>query len=180
MGETQALEAGERQQRRVDFSAFGLAQPRLDVAAQELDPEVRAQPARLRLAAQRGGAEARALGQGGNRVRHRRNQRVAHVLAFEEAGDRHALGHERRQILGRMHRGVDPPGEQGGVDLLGEEALAAGFRERPVLDDVAAGADDLERHRGLVPAVREREQPARLVRLSEGEGGAARAEGEEG
>ena len=43
-----------------------------------------------------------------------------------------------------MHREVDGAGEQRLLDLLGEQALAAGLRQRPVLDRVAGGADDLE------------------------------------
>ena len=35
-------------------------------------------------------------------------------------------------------------GEQGLVDLLGEQPLAAGLRQRAVLDPVAGGVDDLD------------------------------------
>ena len=49
---------------------------------------------------------------------------------------------------------VDLARQKREVDLLGEEALAAGLGERPVLDRVAAGADDLERDPLDVPAVR--------------------------
>ena len=132
---------------------LGLAQPRLDVAAQQLDAKVRAQPQRLRLAAQRGGAEPRAVGQGGDRIGDGRNQRVAHVLAF---GRKPAIatpsGSSGRQILGRMHRDVDPPVEERRVDFLGEQPLAAGLGERPILDHVAAGADDRDARRAPRPS----------------------------
>ena len=43
-----------------------------------------------------------------------------------------------------MHREVDRAGEQRLLDLLGEQALAADLRQRPVADHVAGGADDLD------------------------------------
>ena len=43
-----------------------------------------------------------------------------------------------------MHRQVDRTGDKRVLDLLGEQALAAGLRQRPVLDAVAAGADHLD------------------------------------
>lgn len=41
-----------------------------------------------------------------------------------------------------MNRDVDPAIEQGLLDFLGEEPLAADFRQGPVLDPVAGGLDD--------------------------------------
>ena len=43
-----------------------------------------------------------------------------------------------------MHREVDRAGGQRLLDLLGEQALAADLRQRPVLDRVAGGADGPE------------------------------------
>ena len=43
-----------------------------------------------------------------------------------------------------MHGDIDAVAEQRFLDLLGEQALAAGFRQRPVLDAVAAGGDRLD------------------------------------
>ncbi len=73
---------------------------------------------------------------------------------------------------------VDPPFEQSGVDFLGEEALAARLGEGPVLNHVPGRLDDGERDRRFVPALRRRQQPARLPRLRQSEGRTARAEGE--
>ena len=106
------------------------------------------------------------------------DQRVAHVLAFETGGDRHAFGQQGRQVLGRMHRGVDLAVEQRRVDLLGEQPLAAGFGERPVLDEVAAGADDLRARLRSRPSRAPPRRSPRLVRLSQSQRRAARAEGE--
>ncbi len=179
MGEAEPLQAGHRQQRRVDRAALGLAEPRLDVAAQQLDPQVGTQPERLRLAAQRGRAEPRAGGRPAIESARAEIERVARVLARQEAGHRHAVGQGGRQVLGRMDGEVDAAVEQGGIDFLGEQTLAAGFGERPVLDQVAAGADDGDRDARLVPAVSGGETAAGLVRLGQGERRAARAEGEE-
>ncbi len=70
-------------------------------------------------------------------------------------------------------------GEERGVDFLGEQALPAGLGERPVLDRVAAGADDLKRDPLDLPALRVREPAAGLVGLRQREGRTARAEREE-
>ena len=43
-----------------------------------------------------------------------------------------------------MHGEVDGAGEQRLLDFLGEEPLAAGLGQRPVLNDVAGGADDAD------------------------------------
>ena len=74
---------------------------------------------------------------------------------------------------------VDRAGEQRRVDLLGEQALAAGVGERPVLDRVAARADDLKRDPLDLPAVRLGQAAARLVRLDERQRRTARSEGKQ-
>lgn len=43
-----------------------------------------------------------------------------------------------------MHRKVDRAGEQRLLDLFGEQPLAAGVCQRPVLDGVAGGTDHLD------------------------------------
>jgi len=56
-----------------------------------------------------------------------------------------------------------------GVDLLREQAFAAGFAERAILDEVAAGLDDDDLEGGGVDAMRAREPIPRLVCLHERE-----------
>src|SRR5512142_2636035 len=51
-----------------------------------------------------------------------------------------------------MHGEIDAPVEQRLLDLLGEQALAADVRQRPILDAVAGGLDDDQRDRLLVAA----------------------------
>ena len=75
-----------------------------------------------------------------------------------------------------MHRDVDGARELGDVELLGEEPLAAGFRERAVLDGVAGGLDDFQREVALVASERRCQPLLRLVGLCEGEGAAPGAD----
>ena len=134
MSEAEPLQAGEREQRSADRARLGLVQPRLDIAAQEHRLEVGAKAQSLGLTAQRGGAERRPARQALDRIGQGGDQRVANVFARQIGGDNDAVGHERGQVLGRMHGRVDRAGEERGVDFLGEQALAAGLGERTILD----------------------------------------------
>jgi hypothetical protein len=73
------------------------------------------------------------------------NERVAHVLAGENSGDRDPGWGRRRQVLNQVDCRVNRADKERGFDFFGEEALAARLGERSVLDNVAAGADDLKR-----------------------------------
>ena len=64
-------------------------------------------------------------------------------------------------------------GEQRFLDLLGEQALAAGFRQRPVLDAVAAGRDDDDLEGFLRQAMRGHQPGARFMRLRQRQRAAA-------
>ena len=64
-----------------------------------------------------------------------------------------------------MHGEIDAAVEQRLLDLLGEQALAAHFRQRPVLDGIARGADDDEFDRRLVDAERLRQPRTHGARL---------------
>ena len=75
-----------------------------------------------------------------------------------------------------MHREIDRAGRQRLLDLLGEQALAAGLRQRPVLDAVAGGADHLELDPLRVEPVRRGERLAHHARLRQRQRAAARAE----
>ena len=86
------------------------------------------------------------------------------------------LRQDGRHVLHRVHGKIDVAGEQGFFQLLGEQALAAGFDQRPVGDPVARRLDNDE----LTLLGREtmrRLQPRRhLARLGERQGRAARAD----
>ena len=75
-----------------------------------------------------------------------------------------------------MHRKVDGAIEQRLLDFLGEQPLAAGFRERPVLDVVPGGADRDELDPGARKPVGCEERRANELGLFEGQRAAARAD----
>src|SRR5262245_55779057 len=77
-----------------------------------------------------------------------------------------------------MHRELDPAGAERLLDLLGEQALAAGLRQRPVADHVAGGADDLELDPFRGKRMRGGQTIAHLFGLGERERAAARADDE--
>ena len=61
--DAEPFEACAGEQDRVELALVEPAQPRVDVAAQQLEPQVRARVAQLRLAARARRADARALRQ---------------------------------------------------------------------------------------------------------------------
>ena len=77
-----------------------------------------------------------------------------------------------------MHGEVDGAGQQRLLDLLGEQPLAAGLGERPVLDRVAGGADDLDLDPLGVEAAGGGEPALHLARLHQRQRRAARADTE--
>ena len=101
---------------------------------------------------------------------------VARILARQEGGELEPVRQHRRHVLGGMHGDVDAAGEQRLLDLLGEQALAAGLRQRPVLDAVAAGRDHHDLERVLRQAMRRHQPRARLMRLRQRQRAAARSD----
>ena len=179
VGASEPLQAGEREQRGVDLAGGELAQPGLDVAAQAHHREVGPGVLDQRLAPQRSGADDRA----GRKIEERRrpgaDEDVAGVLARQHGRDREPGGQRGRHVLGRMHREIDGAGAERLLDLLGEQALAAGLGQRPVLDHVAGGADGLDRDLIGSNAMRGGEAGAHFPRLGERERAAARADAQQ-
>ncbi len=153
-----------------------LADARLDIAAHIDDGEVGPEAERHRPAAERGSAEDGSRRQIGETDGRRRKEGVAKVLARQGGADGDPVRQKRRQILGGMDGDVDPAGEERLVDLLGEQALAAGLGERTVGDPVAGGADRHDRERRLIEAERRREAAPCLRGLGECERAAAGAD----
>ena len=122
-------------------------QPRLDAAAQGHDFQVRPQMQGLGLAAQAGGAHHRAVAaspsssgalgemKASRGIFPRRHRRQHDAVAACAVG---------RSFM-RMDGGVDAPVQQGFVQLLGEQALAAGILQPAIGDAVAAGDEALDR-----------------------------------
>ena len=65
------------------------------------------------------------------------DESVAGVLARQECREHKTGRQERRHVLRGMHREIDAAVDQRLLDLLGEQPLAAGLRQRPVLNPVA-------------------------------------------
>ncbi len=142
--EAEALKPGQRQQGRVALARFELAHPRVRVAAQGHDLQVRPVHQHLRRPAQRRGADPRALGQVHQRLGMGGEEGVARVVALEDAGDGEALGQPRLHVLHRMDGDIHLVRVERLLQLLGEQALAADLGERPVEDLVGHGGDDDE------------------------------------
>ena len=65
------------------------------------------------------------------------------------------------------------------LDFLGEQPLAADFRQGPILHPVARCADDFDRNRFFLHAMRCRQQAAGQMGLEKSEFRAARANAQE-
>src|SRR5260370_371233 len=103
-----------------------------------------ARPLEGRVGRRGGGAGGGARRQLGERLGLGGDEDVARVLAWEHRRDHKSRRQDRRHVFGGMHRQIDGARAERLLDLLGEETLAAGLRQRPVADHVAGGADDLE------------------------------------
>ena len=142
--EAEPLEAGHGQNGGIDLAGLELAQPGLDIAAERHDGEIGPRAFEQSLAPQRGGADHGAVRQFTDAFGGAADEGVARVLARQECRQHQASRQHGRHVLRGMHGEIDGTGEQRLLDLLGEKAFAAGFRQRPVLDHVAAGADDFD------------------------------------
>jgi len=69
---------------------------------------------------------------------------IAGIFAGWHSSNRETGRQHRWHVFGRMYRSVYAPGQQRLLDLLGEQAFAAYFRERPVANEISSRADDFE------------------------------------
>jgi len=72
---------------------------------------------------------------------------------------------------------IDPAVAERLLDLLGEQALAAGLRQRPVLDGIAGGLDDGDGDALRRPAEGGGQRIAHRMGLPQGQRAAAGADG---
>ncbi len=140
----EALQAGRGENDGVVFSLLELAQAGVDVAAQGMNVEIGADGFELRLAAQAGGTDARALRQVFNLRVVARAEGVARVLALGDRGDFESSGKFGGEIFQRVDGEIDASGGEGFFDFLGEHALGADLGEGDVGDFVAGGVDDFD------------------------------------
>ena len=139
----ETLQARIGQKDRVHLAVVELAQPRVDIAAQQDDLEIGPQPRHLRVAAHRTCPDARALGQFGKRLRLVRDEtlrsdlRAPGTRVSVKAGGRSVgtsfIEWTARSISSRRQRVFQ---------FLDEQSLAAGIGKRAILDAVAGGLED--------------------------------------
>ena len=101
-------------------------QPCVDIAAQQLDPQVRAIMTKQRLTTHRGGADNGTLWKRVNR-RERPDQRITTILARQNRGDGGAIGKNGLHILHRVNRHITATIKQLSLQLLDEQPLATGI-----------------------------------------------------
>ena len=180
--QAEPLEPGQREQGRLDLAglALGAAACRHCRAAVTISRSGR-RCSSCALPAQRGGADDRTLRQVGDASDVARDQHVARILARQERGDHQPGRQRRRHVLHAVHGDIDAPRQQRLLDLLDEQALAAGFGQRPVLDRVAGGPDhhDLDRIGRGERRHGRGERVAHQAGLGQRQLAAARAEAEE-
>jgi len=134
--EAEALEPRRREHGRVAGARIELGEASVDIAAQHDDLEVWPAVADLALPSQARGPDPCPLGQCSQRFMTRRDEGISRIAALERGGDGEAGGQRGGHVLHRMHRDVGAPVQEGVLELLDEESLAAGCREAAVLDPV--------------------------------------------
>ena len=121
------LEPGGREHDRVHLARVQLAQPRVDVAPQLHDLEVRPHGEQLRAAAQRRGPHPRALAAARRATLGRRTS-ASHghrAPPRRRAASSQPVGQLARHVLRRVHRQVDLARHQRGLDRVDPARLVA-------------------------------------------------------
>lgn len=126
---------GQDQDRVLAVLGVELADPRVDVAAHVLEPQLRVPAPDLRHAPHAARAHDGALGQVGERLVFSLeglldDDDVARVLALGEAGERAAVGQRGRRVLGAVHDDVQLVGHERGLELVRPQALAPELVQR--------------------------------------------------
>src|SRR6267154_731828 len=103
----QAVQAGFGQEDGVVLAALRFAETSVDVAAKIAHIEVGTNVAKLRLAAQAAGTDARALAKSSKRGAAGRNQAIANVFAAEDGGKLEARGNFGGNVFDAVDREVN-------------------------------------------------------------------------
>jgi len=175
MRQAKAFQSSQCEKRRIAIAAFQFGKPGLDIAAQQIDAQIRAQFFHHRLAAQRGRADKRTWRQRHQAFGARRDEDIAHILAREEAGNIQPVRQNGWQVFGRMDRNIDFAGKLGEIDFLGEQTFAAGLGKGAVENLVSHHFDDDDFDSLSVNAMRLCQKAPGLVSLSQGQRAPARA-----
>ena len=143
MLETEPDEPGAREHDGVALAFVHLAEPGVDVAAHRDDLEIGTRRAKADCPTQAARADLGALGELLETAVLRRDEHITGILSRRDAGDEEAGGKYARHVLDGVHGKIGAALEEGLLDLLHEEALAAHLGERAILDLVAS-RDDLQ------------------------------------
>jgi hypothetical protein len=135
--EPQAHQPGDREHDRIVLAAVELRDPGIDIAAQQADLDTGVALADLRFAPQAGRAHDRARRHLFQALEAVGNECIAGVLPRHDGGQDEPRGHLRRHVLHGMHGEVGAALKQRLLQLLHEQALAAGRVEAPVEELVA-------------------------------------------
>jgi hypothetical protein len=172
VGQAQTDQARPSEDDGVDGALAALSETRIDVAAKGHDLEVGPLFEQLHPATQRRRADAAARRKLGERLTALRDQDVARVFACGNAADDEPGRELGWNVFHRVHGDVRAPREQGLLDLLDEQALAADLSEGPILHAIARRLhrELLDRKLGIEPGQGGHER----ARLREGELASAR------
>ena len=125
VGKPKPVEPRASEKRRVGLPVGKLLESRFHIAAQRHDFEVRAAVQNLRLPPQRRRADDGAFRRFAQGRILEADEGVARVFPLQGGADRETARQHRRHILGGMYGEVDGALQQGLLDLLGKEPLAA-------------------------------------------------------
>ena len=168
----QALQSSRGQDDGVVFSLLEFAQARVHVAAQRMNVEIGPDGLQLRLPAQAGRADARALWQILKAGIVARTESVPRVLPFRNGRDFESRRKFGGQVFQRMHGEIDAPGGESFFNFFRKHAFGADLGQGDVGDLVASSVDDFDFHFVAAAA----QQRGDVVGLPEGELRAAGAD----
>ena len=133
----QALEPGGGQDDSVVLAFVQFAQPRIQVAAQGLNVQIRPQGLEQHQPAQAGSADHRALRQLGQRCKVGGDKGIVRVFALQHTGQRKTFGQIHWHVFQRMNGQVGAAIGQRGFEFLDEQPLAADLAQCAVQNLVA-------------------------------------------
>ncbi len=168
-GKAEPRQPRQSQESGINAAVVQFLETRCDTAAQGDDFQVGTQMQGLGLAAQAGGADHRARRQVFQGFSLVRNESVARVFPGRHRRQHNSVRQPRRHILHRMHRRIDAPVQQGFVQFLGEQALAAGVLQPLVQKPVAAGDKALHGKIRIAHSRGMRQQPRHHMALGQGQ-----------